>query len=985
MKRHSLWLNVLLLLPLLLSGAGPLKAAMLPEDDGTALSALPSVDVGETLHNSPVMFIENVGQFDEGARFQVRGGNGALWLADDALWITIVEPLAVSDQQSAGQIPQSEIQNQRSKVVNLRLSFPGANPNARLEPFDRLETTVSYFIGNDPEGWRPAVPVWGGARYVDLYPGIDLEVTGEGGRFVQRLHAQPGADLSQVRVRIEGAEAVELTATGSLRLSTAMGDYTLPLLAVEAAPADAHAMIHTAETGAFDIAAPFAVRHSPTSLSYPQSAIQNQDDPPSLVYSTFLGGGNFDFGNGIAVDNAGNTYVTGNTISTDFPTLVGPDLSYNGGPIDGFVAKINATGTGLVYAGFLGGSSIDACGGIAVDGAGNVYITGWSNSNDFPVTGGLDLTYNGGEYDAIVAKINAAGTELVYAGFLGGNGWDTGSGIAVDSAGSAYVTGRTSSDNFPVTVGPDLTYNGGERDAFIAKVNAAGSALVYVGFLGGSSDDVGYGIAVDGAGNAYLIGETQSADFPVVVGPGLTFGGGICGTAPDTYPCADAFVAKINAAGTELTYAGFLGGSDADVGYGIAVDVAGNAYVTGHTTSTDFPAIGGPDLTHNGSGDAFVAKINAAGSGAVYAGFLGGSGSESGRSIELDNVGNVYIVGGTNSIDFPVIGGPDLTYNGGYVDAFIAKINAAGMGLVYASFLGGSREDSVGGIAVDGAGSAYIVGQTTSADFPTTMGAFDTTYSNTQDAFVVKIEEGDVAPTYSVSGRVVDSADNAIVDVTITIDGDGSTVTDNDGNYTFSGVNAGAYILTPTKPGWVFMPPTRTVILPPDATGQDFTMLHPPVSITLSLSGTASLPASLSYVDTQGLTTTVMFPAGAVTATTTIVLTPTVPIAGSALAFAGHAFDMEAYQGGVRQPDFTFVQPVLVTIHYSQQDVRLIADENQLALYRWEGGAWADAACDAYIRQLSENWLTAPICRLSHFAFFGPTNRIYLPLVLRNR
>jgi hypothetical protein len=238
MKQPSVWLNVMLLLALLLPGAGRLRAAELPEDEGAALTAVPVVQAGETLSHSPVMFIENVGQFDEGARFQVRGGNGALWLADDALWITVVEPSAVSGQRSAGQYPQFEIQNLKSEIenrqiVNLRLSFPGANPHARLEPFARLETTISYFLGNDPDAWRPAVPVWGGVRYVDLYPGIDLEVTSEGGQFVQRLYAQPGADLSQVKMRVEGAEAVELAETGDLRLSTAVGDYMLPLLAVE--------------------------------------------------------------------------------------------------------------------------------------------------------------------------------------------------------------------------------------------------------------------------------------------------------------------------------------------------------------------------------------------------------------------------------------------------------------------------------------------------------------------------------------------------------------------------------------------------------------------------------------------------------------------------------------------------------------------------------------------------------------------------------
>jgi len=936
-----------------------------------------AANVSETLHRSPVMFIENVGQFDEGARFQVHGGNGTLWLTDDALWITIVEQSAVSGQWSAGselpsespfnRDPESEIENRQG--VNLRLSFPNANPHPHLEPFDLLETTVSYFLGNDPDGWRPAVPVWGGVRYVDLYPGIDLEVTSKDGQFVQRLHAQPGADLSQVKMRVEGAEAVEFTETGNLRLSTAVGDYTLPLLAVGDASTEAQATIRTAETGVFDIVAPFIIYHSSLIFQNPQSETQNQSDSPRLFYSTFLGGNGIEEGASIAVDNLGNVYIAGYTSSVNFTAVVGPDLTHNGSA-DVFVAKVNAAGTGLIYAGFLGGSDWDEGDGIAVDDAGNAYITGRTHSLDFPAIVGPDLTHNGDTnsffaLDAFVAKVNAAGTGLIYAGFLGGSGSDWGRSIAVDNAGSAYVTGYTTSINFPAVIGPDLTYNG-DADAFVTKVNATGTGLVYAGFLGGSSGDSGIGIAVDGTGNAYVTGGTSSTNFPAVVGPDLTHNGS-----------GDVFVAKVNATGAGLIYAGFLGGSARDVGEGIAVDSAGNAYITGWTGSTNFPVLGGPYLTHSGSADAFVSKVNAAGTGLVYAGFLGGSNDDWGYGIAVDDAGNAYVTGYTDSANFPVLNGPDLTHNGGG-DTFIAKINTAGARLNYASFLGGSDDDWGCGIAVDDAGTTYVTGRTESINFPTTPGVFDTTHNDSLDAFVSKIEL-----TYAISGYVAGAGGNAIADIIIS-DGVGHTVTtDNNGYYRFFGLTPDTYILTPTKPGWVFTPPRRIVTLPPNAAVQDFTMLHPPVSITLSLSGTVSLPSFLTYVDTQGLTTTITFPAGTVTTTTIIVLTPTLATASANLTFAGHAFDIEAYQDGTRQPSFTLEQPVIVTIQYSQQDRRLISDESQLTLYRWTGDAWIDAACGVYTRQLTEKWLSVPICGLSHFALLGPTNRIYLPMVLR--
>ncbi|MEK7755439.1 MAG: SBBP repeat-containing protein, partial [Acidobacteriota bacterium] len=459
-----------------------------------------------------------------------------------------------------------------------------------------------------------------------------------------------------------------------------------------------------------------------------------------FVYCGYIGGSGNEGGRGIAVDAAGNAYVSGSTQSSEasFPVTVGPDLTHNVGN-DAFVAKVNAAGTALVYAGYIGGSWDDFGVRVAVDAAGNAYVTGHTLSSEatFPVTVGPDLTHNGwGSYDAFVAKVNAAGTALVYAGYIGGSGVDFGLDVAVDAAGNAYVTGSTNSSQatFPVTVGPDLTFNGLD-DAFVAKVNAAGTGLVYAGYIGGSKFDTGWGIAVDEAGNAYVTGWTDSseASFPVAVGPDLTFNGP-----------SDAFVAKLNAAGNALVYAGYIGGSSGAAGLGIAVDAAGNAYIIGQTMSDEatFPVTVGPDLTYNGGVDVFVAKVNAAGAGLVYAGYIGGSAEEYGRAIAVDAAGNAYVTGWTKSTEatFPVTVGPDLTFNGNQ-DAFVAKVNAAGTGLVYAGYIGGGGIDDVWGIAVDAAGNAYVTGETesTEATFPVTVGP-DLTYNGgAWDAFVVKI------------------------------------------------------------------------------------------------------------------------------------------------------------------------------------------------------------------------------------------------------
>jgi len=385
---------------------------------------------------------------------------------------------------------------------------------------------------------------------------------------------------------------------------------------------------------------------------------------------------------------------------------------------------------------------------------------------------------------------------LVYCGYIGGSDWDDGSGIAVDGAGNAYVVGFTFSsaaESFPVTVGPDLTYNGDSIDAFVAKANVAGTGLIYAGYIGGSDLDEGRGIAVDGAGNAYVVGTTYSSEvegFPVTVGPDLTHNGG-----------EDAFVAKVNAAGTALAYCGYIGGSDSDEGRGIAVDGAGNAYVVGTTYSSEaegFPVTVGPDLSHNGGSDAFVTKVNAAGTALAYCGYIGGSDWDYGYGIAVDGAGNAYVVGDTRSNEaegFPVTIGPDMTHNGGDNDTFVAKVNAAGATLAYCGYIGGSDWDEGSGIAVDGAGNAYVVGQTGSSEaegFPVTVGP-DLTYNgggeHGGDTFVAKVNAAGTALAYcgyiggssgweDGYGIAVDGAGNAyVVGETLSTEADGFPVT----------------------------------------------------------------------------------------------------------------------------------------------------------------------------------------------------------------
>lgn len=743
----SAFLVSIALLALLVPGVvRPLAAQSQPPSLVAPPLAPDRIRIADALRGSPVMFIENVGQFADGARFQVRSGMGAMWLAEDAIWITLAERSPADTLERFNtKFANVEREDELLRAVNLKLSFPGANPALRLEPFDRLDTVVNYFIGNDPDQWHPDVPVWGGVRYIDLYPGIDLELISTAGQWQQRIIARPGADLGAMGLRVEGTNTLAVDDAGHLHLSTAIGDFTMPLFQlVTAGNFPVPTLGEEPKVIDNDILFPFAVL---TASTRPLSAISPADNPDDLLYSTFLGGSDADKGQAVAVDGSRAAYITGWTESSDFPTSPGAfDTTINNK--DAFVTKLNAAGSALVYSTFLGGLSSDFGRGIAVDGAGSAYVTGKTDSTDFPTTpGAFDTTYND-RGDAFVLKLDASGSSLVYGTFLGGSENDDGRGIAVDGSGAAYVTGEVWSDDYPTTAGAfDTTFNGGNTDVFVTKLNAAGSALVYSTFLGGSGSSYegrDAGIAVDASGAAYITGWTGSDDYPTTAGAfDTTFDGSL-----------DAFVSKLNAVGSDLVYSTFLGGSDSDQGFAIAVDGSGEVYVTGRTRSTDYSTTAGAfDTNYNGGTyDAFVTKLNAASSGLVYSTFLGGDGDyESGWGIAVDGGGVAYITGGTESSNFPTtpdafdttLSDPTCPSYAVCPDVFVTKLNATGSGLVYSSFLGGGKDDVAEGIAVDQSGAAYLTGLTnSSSDFPTTPGAFDPTDNPGSEAFVAKFAVG---------------------------------------------------------------------------------------------------------------------------------------------------------------------------------------------------------------------------------------------------
>lgn len=687
--------------------------------------------VRHALSKLPIYFIENRGQLDARVAYYVQGAETSVYFTSLGLTFTSTGRRGVSPPVV---LPASlRPANAAAQRWAVNLEFVGSDPKVTPRGRSRGSAIVSYFKG-PRETWKTGLATYSSIVYANLWPGIDLQYSGAMDHLKYEYIVQPGTSVDRIRLRYRGATYVGINAAGQIEVRTPLGIFRDDRPYAYQEIEGRQVRVEASYEGTGDV---FGFRIGAYDRNRPLII-----DPAVLVYAGFLGGSGNDVATSVAVDESGNAYVTGFTPSTEpgFPVTAGPDLTYNGGDEDAFVAKVNAEGTGLIYAGYIGGSGKDEGYGIAVDRTGNAYVTGAAGSDEhtFPVAGGPGLTY-GGEDDAFIAKVNADGTGLIYAGYIGGSNFDYGSSVAVDNTGSAYVTGYTGSNefSFPVTAGPDLTFNGGDQDAFVAKVNPDGTALVYAGYIGGSGAfDRGQGIAVDRSGNAYVAGRTNSTHetFPVTVGPDLTFNGLI-----------DAFVAKVNSEGTALLYAGYIGGAGNDQGLGITIDRSDNAYVTGFTNSTTaqgFPAAMGPDTTHNGGNDAFVAKVNPDGTALLYAGYVGGSGNDQGHGIAVDCAERVLVTGFTSSTEatFPVVDGPDLTHNGGN-DAFVARVNVEGTALIYAGYLGGTGDDQGRGIAVDNSGNAYVAGRTdsTEASFPAIEGPDLTHNGSATDAFVAKI------------------------------------------------------------------------------------------------------------------------------------------------------------------------------------------------------------------------------------------------------
>ena len=543
--------------------------------------------VFETYGKIPMSFEVNQGQTDEEVRFLSRGNGYTLFLTSNDIVLTLVNPQSGTSQD--------KVSSNTSEVSIIHMKLVGASYATEPKGLEKIDTKSNYFVGNDPQKWLTDIPSYAKIKYEDVYSGIDLVFYGNQQQLEYDFIVNPGADPNLIRFSFEGAEDFNIDSEGNLVLELDGGKI------IQKAPVI------------------------------------------------------FQQNNGIK-----------NIISGNYIIVEDKKLGINVGQYDHKLPLI--IDPVLVYSTFLGGPGFEAAGSIAVDGSGNAYVIGSTNSATFPTVNPIDGTYSA-LTDVFISKLNPAGSALVYSTFLGGTGVDTGFGIAVDSSGNVYVTGSVNEQlvsnpppvNFPTVNAIDSSYNG-DRDVFVSKLNPAGSALIYSTFLGGPGLDLGNGIAVDGSGNAYLIGSTWSPTFPTVnaIDP---FHNGL----------QDVFISKLNPAGSALVYSTFLGGPDSEAGQDIAIDGSGNVYVTGNTSSPPFPTVNPIDGTQNGSFDVFVSKLNPAGSALVYSTFLGGQGGDTGFGIAVDGSGNAYVAGSTSSTGFPTASLDD-TYNGGLTDAFVLKI-----------------------------------------------------------------------------------------------------------------------------------------------------------------------------------------------------------------------------------------------------------------------------------------------------------------------
>ncbi len=818
----------------------------------------------------------------------------------------------------------------------MHMSLLGANANPSFSGMEELPGKSNYFIGNKPENWRTNIPNYRKVAEHDIYPGIDLVYYGTQRQLEYDFVIAPGASPSKIQIAFGGANNLHADANGDLVLSAAGKDDVRlhkPVAYQQVGEEKQFVAANYVLNGKDDVE--FAIGN------YDQTRPLIVD--PILAYSTYLGGSGIDVANAIAVAPDNTAFIAGSTSSTNFPTVHALQPDDGGGvdfPQDAFVSKISSDGSTLLYSTFLGGENVDIANGIAVDNSGNAYVVGSTNSPHFPVgpffinglcggDGKCGASWNPGGHivtNGFVTKLNAAGSAILYSGFIGEYDDVFAQAIAVDQDNNAYITGIVSPDFTPtVTITPPaeppppypITASAFQptivgNNAFVMKIGSIGNNILYSSYLGGSIEDIGYGIGLDSSANVYITGLTYSPDLATTAGS----------LQPAYAGAGDAFVAKVNtnaSGAASLNYLTYLGGVGLDQGNAIAVDPAGNSYVAGSTASTTFGfAANGFQTASNGEGDAFIAKLTTTGA-ISYFTYLGGTKADAATGIAVDSSLNAYITGTTVSTDFPTAGAVfQPAYGGGNADSFVAKLDPTGKTLLYSSYLGGTNTELATGIALDTAGSAYVTGQTCSEDFPL-ANPLSAVPGGNCDAYVAKVS--------ILAGFALNPAGLVFSAQSLNTTSQAQTVTLTNGDsaqtissIALSGTNASDFVETntcPTAPTQIAVGATCTITVTftPSASGLR----------KASLTITDSAPGSPQVLNLSGNTSTVTLsasslafgfqPIGIATAPQDVTVTNsgTTPLTVSSITASGDFSETDDCTKAALQPNTNCVIQVIYT------------------------------------------------------------------------
>lgn len=694
--------------------------------------------------NLPINFIQNRGQVNGKALFYARTQGYTLWITKDGLIFDAVKG-GITGKKKRDNTKAKNGKRKSTTVIRdvSGLFFPGSRKDLEIVMSDISEHKVNYLIGNDPSKWHVNISTSKLILYKNIYPNIDLKVYGIERQIEYDWIVKPGGDPKKIRMEYQSVKDTRIDKEGNLVIETEFGEL------MHRKPVS----YQNVKGNKVKVKVNFKrIRRNTYEFEVNEynSKCELIIDPLVLVYSTYLGGSGVDGScSTMALHPDGAVYLTGCTESYDFPTLNPISTSYSGRE-DCIVCKIAPDGLSLIYSTYIGGSAQERGHAIAVDTQGAAYVTGFTYSTDFPTWNAFQQ-WNDGDSDAYVVKLAPSGDSFVFSTYLGGYYFDSGKGIAVDDSGYIYVTGLAWG-GFPLK-NPISSYHGG-GDVFITKMTANGNALIYSTYLGGNTYDSGVSLVLDTQGAVYVAGKTRSYNFPLQNPIQSQYMGG-----------DDALVLKIDASGKQLMFSTYLGGSNYDSAYSICLGQDGSIYISGSTESANFPTKLGIQNSFGGVRDAFFSKLDPTGNTLIYSSYLGGDGYENSSCVMVNKEGEIYLRGYTDSLNFPVKDNREKIAGG--KDIFIVKINSAGNDLIFSNFLGGSDDDicHISAIALGPLGEVYVAGNTYSVDFPT-KNPFQAQNAGGSDFFIAKMVSDD-SPTVKITAPENNAAVSGAVDIQV--------------------------------------------------------------------------------------------------------------------------------------------------------------------------------------------------------------------------